>query len=158
MELYLSAAAVLLSVISGIYSVIVHFSELRRERRQATLDAFNLLQNEVLDQLNLYRKSKIKEISEDPTAEDYKKISSLLARLEHFAVGVNEKIYDFKTVRCLAGRYLIGLYTKIEPMIEKKRQINKTQLHYEACEKLAMKLRRYYRCEPWIQANSSHGE
>lgn len=142
MELYISIAALVLSVISGIYTITVHYFELRRARRQATLDAFNLLQNQVLDHLNHYRKSDIIRIAEEPRSDEYKKVSALLARCAHFAVGVNEGIYDKETVQRLAGCYFVGIYSKMEPLIEKKREINQTERHYEEFEKLTASLKR----------------
>ena len=144
MEIYISIAALVFSLVSGIYTFVVHCSELRRARRQATLDAFNLLQNQVLDQLNLYRKADIVRIAEEPCSDEYKTVSALLARCAHFAVGVNEGIYDKETVRRLAGRYFIGIYMKMEPLIEKKRKINQTERHYEELEKLVETLKQFY--------------
>lgn len=144
MELYISIAALITSVISVAVSVAIYWLGLHREKKQATLDAFNLLQEQVLDRLNYYRKYDIDEIAEDIGSADYRDVSGLLARCAHFAVGVNSGIYDEKTVRRLAGRYMISLYNKMEPLIEKKRQINKTERHYEEFEILAKRMKKYY--------------
>lgn len=145
MELYISIAALITSIVSILVSVAIYWLGIRREKKQATLDAFNLLQTQVLDRLNYYRKYDIDEIAEDIHSADYKDISGLLARCAHFAVGVNTGIYDEKTVRRLAGRYIIALYDKMEPMIEKKRALNKSERHYEEFEILTDSMRKYYK-------------
>lgn len=145
MELYISIAALITSIVSIVVSVAIYCLGIQREKKQATLDAFNLLQTQVLDRLNYYRKYDIDEIAEDVHSADYKDISGLLARCAHFAVGVNTGIYDVKTVRRLAGRYIIALYDKMEPMIEKKRTLNNSDRHYKEFEILADSMRKYYK-------------
>ena len=144
-ETNLSLLALILSVISFLWSLCIHYQSLVRERKQATLDSFNLLQSQVLDRLNCYRRYDIDEIAEDVHSADYQEISGLLARCAHFAVGVNTGIYDFNTVRRMAGRYMIALYNKMEPLIEKKRKLNNSELHYQELEMLVKKLRRHYK-------------
>lgn len=142
MELYISIFATVISFVSLGISIWIYNAGLKRQRRQATLDAFNTLQSQVLDKLNPYTKTTVREISQNPRSEEYKELSALLARCEHFAVGVNSNIYDIKTLRRLAGKYFLGLYEKLEPLIQKKREINKTALHYKEFENLVTKLKR----------------
>lgn len=144
MELYISIAALGASVVSIVVSVVIYYVGVVREKKQATLDAFNLLQAQVLDRLNYYRKTDVDDIADDIHSADYKELSSLLARCEHFAVGVNAGIYDRKTVRRLAGRYIISLYDKMEPLIEKKRKLNTSERHYREFEALVEKMKKSY--------------
>ena len=123
METTLSVIAIILSVISGGFSFYTFIWTTRRDRKQATLDAYNQLQEQALDHLNYYRPTEIAEIAENPRSEEYKKISAYIARIEHFCVGVNQKIYDSETVYALARDYLDGaVKTRIEPMIARKNQ------------------------------------
>lgn len=145
MENTLSIVSMAVSAIAVIVSLGTYYASVIRDRQQATLDAFNLLQNEVLDKLNLYTGAEIAQIAQDVHSEAYKKISVLLARCNHFAVGVNTKIYDKKIVRRLAGRYFIGIYDKLETLIEKKRSVNHTERHYYELEKLVCELKSTYR-------------
>lgn len=133
-----------LSVLSMLTSVVTYLKGLRREKQNATLEAFNTLQEQVLDEINTYTKKRVKEISEAPGSEEYKTLSGYLARLEHFAVGVNTGIYDIRVVRRLAGRYLCGLQGKIDPLIQKKRSINHLERHYNEFETMMKKIRRLY--------------
>ena len=121
METILSVIAIVLSVISGIFALFTFFWTAQRDRRQATLDAYNQLQVQALDHLNHYMPAAIKEIAKDRHSEEYKELSAYVARIEHFCVGVNQRIYDRKTVYQLAHGYFDGgLKTRIEPIIARK--------------------------------------
>ena len=86
-------------------------------------DEIRILQEQALDHLNYYRPTEIIEIAKNPRSEEYKKISTYIARIEHFCVGVNQKIYDSETVYALARDYLDGaIKTRIEPIIDRKNQ------------------------------------
>lgn len=123
METTLSVVAIVLSVISGGFSFYTFIWTTRRDRKQSTLDAYNQLQEQALDHLNYYRPTEIIEIAKNPRSEEYKKISTYITRIEHFCVGVNQKIYDSETVYALARDYLDGaIKTRIEPIIDRKNQ------------------------------------
>lgn len=142
------------SLISGIYAVIVHIRELSRERKQATLDAFNELQAQVLDELAKYSPNAIRMIAEDRRKKDtkpkYNHLKTLIARIEHFAIGIEEKIYDFKTADKLAAEHLIYLYNKVSPIIQAARESAKgknTYIHFE------MLINRLQSCNPEIRVS-----
>ena len=141
----LSLLALGVSVFSVASSTVVYVTGRQRERRTATLNAFNVLQEQVLDHLNLYTRKRVEEISASPRSEEYKLLSGYLARLEHFAVGINTGIYDVQVVKRLAGRYLCGLQDKIDPLIQKKRQLNQTAKHYDELEAMLNQMRSFYR-------------
>ena len=136
-ETILTLLALILSLISFVWSLRVHNQSLVRERKQATLDAFNVFQCQVLDELSGYPRKEIEEIAEDPRSADYKDMSKLLARCEHFAVGVNQEIYDKNTVRALAEEHIVVVYGKLLPLIQKKRSFGNNQNRYHDFEKLA---------------------
>ena len=123
METTLSVIAIIISVISGGFALYSFVWTAGRDRKQATLDAYNLLQKQALDHLNYYTPAQIAEIAKNPRSDEYKKISAYIARIEHFCVGVNQKIYDKKTVYALAHDYLDGgIKSRIEPIINRKNQ------------------------------------
>lgn len=97
---------------------------LDRQKKQATIDAYNLLQCQVLDKLNAYRPADIKGIVNDRNSEDYRKLSGYLARIEHFCVGLTNGIYDYETFYALAHGYFDSekgmLMSRILPIVEKK--------------------------------------
>ena len=141
----IALSALLFSVLSMVGSAFVYYTGRQRERRTATLNAFNVLQEQVLDHLNLYTRKRVEEIAASPRSEEYKLLSGYLARLEHFAVGINTEIYDVQVVKRLAGRDLCGLQDKIDPLIQKKRQLNRTAKHYDELEAMLNQMRSFYR-------------
>ena len=111
------------SLVAAAFSWITYRKSIVHDRQQATLDAYNQLQEQALDHLNYYVPTRVAEIAKDPRSEEYKKISAYIARIEHFCVGVNQKIYDRKTVYELAHGYFDGaVRDRIEPIIERKNQ------------------------------------
>lgn len=121
METYLSITALIISLLSAAFTGYTFFWTAARDRKQATLDAYNQLQEQALDQLNQYTPTNIREIANDRRSAEYKTISAYVARIEHFCVGVSLKIYDRKTVYELAEGYLNGsIKSRIEPIINAK--------------------------------------
>lgn len=121
METILSIIAIVISLLSGIFTGYTFFWTAARDRKQATLDAYNQLQEQALDHLNHYTIGNIQEIAKDRRSEPYKTVSGYIARIEHFCVGVKLKIYDRNTVYELAEGYLDGsIKSRIEPIIEVK--------------------------------------
>lgn len=131
METILSVIAIVISVLTGGFAAYTFYWTARRDRQQATLDAYNQLQKQALDHLNYYMPTQIKEIAKNPRSEEYKKISAYVARIEHFCVGVNQDIYDRETVYALARDYLDGsIKYRIEPIIDRKNH-NSDEDYYE---------------------------
>lgn len=121
MEQPLSIIAIVISLISGAFACYTFVWTRCRDRKQATLDAYNQLQVQALDCLNKYQPANVREIANDRRSEKYKELSSYIARIEHFCVGVNLKIYDRDTVYKLANGYLNGsIKIRIDPIIESK--------------------------------------
>lgn len=137
--------ALIISLLSLVFSVLIYFFGISRQKKQDTIDAFNLLQNQVLDEMTKHTEKEIAEISKNPKSEEYKNISVLLARCEHFAVGVNSGIYDRRIVKRLAGRHFIYLYKKFLPVIEKKRRIFPNDRHYDDFERMTKKIEKMYK-------------
>jgi hypothetical protein len=145
METALSIIAIVISVLSGCFTIYAFIWNVNRDRKQATLDAYNCLQNEALDKMNLFMPSDIREIANDPKTDKYKEISSYIARIEHFCVGVNENIYDKKVVYKLAHGYLDSSFilNRINPIIDKK-QKNADEDYYENIHKVLRWMKEYH--------------
>lgn len=125
----IAIAALGLSVISYITGVL-------HDRKQSTLDAYNQLQEQVLDKLNLYTLPQIKEILQNSKSEDYKILGCYVARVEHFCVGVNKKIYDKKTLYNLAHGYFDGSFQNKINAIIAKRNKNPKEDYYKNTAKV----------------------
>jgi len=123
-ENMLAIVAIVISVISGLFSAFSYIKTMERDRKQATLDAYNGLQEQVFDQLNQYTPAEIRKIAMDNRGNQYKEVSGLVARIEHFCVGVNQKIYDFDTVYELAHGYFDGdtIISRVKPILNKKQK------------------------------------
>lgn len=139
-EVSISIVSLTVAVLGLVFSLISFFDCRKQQRKQATIDAFDKLQAESLDELNTFTAKKVAEISEDPRSPEYKYLSSLLARCDHFSVGVNEKIYDEEVLTKLAGRYFVCLYQKLEPLILKKRSLGRREKYYAEFESLAKRI------------------
>ena len=132
MQTILSITTISVSLLSVCLASYTFFWTRKRDQKQATLDAYNQLQEQAFDKLNLYTPAEIREIAKDSKTQEYKIVSNYIARIEHFCVGVNQNIYDRKTVYALAHGYLDGLvlHRRIVPIIEKKHE-NVTEDYYE---------------------------
>lgn len=150
MELTISILAFIVSLATFLFSVLVTYRGEQREKKQATLDAINVLQEQVFDHLNTYTFGEIQDIAEkwvvaigaknkyienneataeefweshheyDEVVEKYRKISGYLARIEHFALGVNTGIYDAKVTERAATTYFVMLFRKLMPILSVK--------------------------------------
>lgn len=110
------------SVAAAIFAGGTYYKGLKHDKMQDTLDAYNQLQEQALDKLHVRSKEEILEISKKMRSAEYREISSYVARIEHFCVGVNMKIYDKKTVYQLAHGFLDGaIKEKIAPILERKK-------------------------------------
>ena len=130
MEITLSIIALVISVISGGFALFTFIWTARRDRKQATLDAYNTLQEQALDTLNKYTGAEIKRIIEEKNKDEYRELSKCIARLEHFSVGVNTNIYDKQTVYELAHGYLdVAIWYKLQPVLDQKQKGKKEEYY-----------------------------
>lgn len=129
-----------IALLSAGFSIYTWVSKVQHDKKQATITAFNTLQNEALDKLYFYTDSQITEIATKSRSEEYKKLSLYLTRIEHFSVGVNTRIYDVKTAYRLAGEALIPTYMKLKPLIDYKRKVYSANNVYDDFELLYNKL------------------
>ena len=136
-SLVIAIISAVLAVASAGFSCFTYFCNVIHDRRRDTLDAYNTLQNEAFDKLNMMMPANIREIAENPRSDSYKTISGYVARIEHFCAGVNLGIYDRKTVYTLANGYLDGkaILSRINPIIEKKHR-NAEKDYYENIHKV----------------------
>lgn len=120
---------ILLSIVAIIISAWTYRASVIYERKKATLDAYNQLQEQALDEINMYMPSEIKEIIKDVKSSEYKKLSVYIARVEHFCVGLNNKIYDMNTFYELAHGYFDDergiLLPRMAPLLERKNKQNR---------------------------------
>lgn len=143
--------SIIIAVISATFSIVTYVKTFIYEKRKTTIEYFNTLQNEVLDKLVSIETDNAVTIVENLDNEEIKKAfddyRALIARLEHFAVGVNKKIYDYTVVDNVAGEHLVNLYEKIKPIIDKANEGEKKADRYSNYVKLVKKLNCKYGIE-----------
>ena len=140
----LTISSIVLAVASFVFSLITHIRAVRYDRKKATLEAFNILQEQVFDQINRYSPKEIIEYAKHPTDQQYKILSGYLARIEHFCVGVVNDIYDKKTIYELAHGYLDGkvLWCRLTPIMEAKNNDFQTEDYFENIHKVMIWMER----------------
>lgn len=136
-EFWVSITSAAIALVALGFSAYTYFVSIKREQRRSTLDAFNRLQEQAFDPLNLYMPKEIVEYAKHPTDKQYKIISGYIARIEHFCVGVVDKTYDRRTVYELAHGYLDGnaLWSRISPILEIKNNDYNKDDYYENIHK-----------------------
>lgn len=120
-----SCAAIISALFAGIQLSRTRKTQeemLIREKKKDTIEAFNKLQTQVFDKLNEYSKQEIEEIASGSDWKKYAEIKKLIAKCEHFAVGVEEETYDFHMVERLSGNYIYYAYEKVYLIIKKTRE------------------------------------
>ena len=144
-----TSAAAIIAAIALINTYRSQKKGLDRERKQATIEAFNQLQADVLDPLAGISKKEAelaaeRHLESDGDREIYNAFRVQIARLEHFAVGINEGTYDFDIFYKLGGVHLMFLYERVEPIIEESRQNSAAVIPYQAFEELYLRIKEKY--------------
>ena len=141
----MEVASFIIAIISAALSVIIYIHTVIYDRRKATIEAINLLQNEVLDKFVSITKENAKVIVENlddvKCKEAYNDYRALIARLEHFAVGVKKHVYSYNVVKALLGNHFIHLYSKVALIINEANKSEKSTKHYCNFEKLVKKIK-----------------
>ncbi|MBO4894007.1 MAG: DUF4760 domain-containing protein [Clostridia bacterium] len=123
----ISLIALVFSIISGAISLLAYIKSIKRQKIIDTIEAYRTLQSEVLDKFVSYKKSDVltllENLDEPKIKEAYDDCRAMVAKIEHFAVGVNHNIYDLKTTDKLGGVHLIYLFGRVEPLINHIRNL-----------------------------------
>lgn len=140
----ISIVAIVVSFISAIITLFYNLFSNKEERKRLTIEAFNKFQNDVLDKVINCSKSDVIEAVENKEDEIYKEIYNAYrvqtARCEHFATGINKKVFDYKMFCKLGGLHIMYLYEKLEPIIIEARSFGSRE-PYSEFEKLYIKLK-----------------
>lgn len=110
-------------------------SKNKHDKCKDTLDAYNRLQSEAFDKLYTeYSKAKIADIvanyRKKEYIDEYRQLGLLLARIEHFCVGVEKDIYDWETLYELAHGFFDGtIRSRISTLVERKETFTQEDLY-----------------------------
>lgn len=140
-------ATVIIALLALFLSLFQFFRDNSREKREATLNAYNDLQTKVFTELNRflkqYRGKEEQLYKLEINDKNWEKLTEWLARIERFSVGVNTNIYSLRVLNRLGGGYYIRLFETLKPVIDKKRFKNISKgKHYDEFELTVKKLRR----------------
>ncbi len=137
----MNICALTISLLAFVLSVFQFVRDSLWQKKEATLNAYNELQDDVFSELSKYSKP----LPAIKRGDDkWNKFTTFLAKLERFSVGINTGIYSIKILNDLGGDYYIYEYEKLEPIITEKRKNNIIPGgHYTEYEKTVNRLKRY---------------
>lgn len=132
--------ALIISTLALILSLIQFIQDASRQKKEATLIAYNELQDDVFSELNKYNEQQIANM---PYGEEWEQITTCLAKLERFSVGIATGIYSIDILNRLGGAYYIRQFEKLKPIIIKKRNENISPGgHYDEFESIVDELKK----------------
>ena len=137
-------AALIISILAFLLSFIQFVRDASRGKKEATLNAFYVLQNEAFDPLNALLSDECIDVSAiTRDSDEWRMVTTALAKIEQFSVGINTNIYSIEILNRVAGAYFIRLYETLEPIIEKKRSQNISKgKHYDEFQQMIYRLKR----------------
>lgn len=142
--MYTDMISIVLSFLAVAFSLVTFFDERKRKRSEATIHAFDELQDLVFSTENYSSlvSNAIDEYNSDQQNKAWQFATNYLSRIEHFCVGVQLKTYDINTLNKLAGGFMIEQYSYWIPVIDIKRtkDANQKMKHYDEFETVAKKL------------------
>lgn len=120
--------AVVISISALIFSMKQFYYERNRNRKEATIHAFDQLessnsikylfscsQKDIESLVQRYEQADIR------NKDNWDLISGSLPLLEHFAVGINSGIYDLETLNRMAGNKIISVHNNCSKLLQHKR-------------------------------------
>ena len=147
------------AVLGFLFSLYQYYINAHRGQKESTLIAYRKLQDitvptvrelrgkipRIVSKITECKKTKdCRKCGECERCEEYKdwnKLTTSLADLENFCVGINLKIYDINVLNRLGGGHFIQLFSSLEPIITEKRK-DKSSKHYDEFEMTVNELKR----------------
>ena len=137
----MEVCALVISILAFVLSLCQFLRDSSRQKKEATLNAYIELQDDVFTHLSKY--SFPMPIFEYQ-GKEWEKMTVYLAKLEQFSVGINTGIYSLDVLNHLGGAYYIRQFEKLKPIIDRKREENiVVGGHYDEFEKTVIKLKEY---------------
>lgn len=133
--------ALIISILAFCLSLFQFVRDSSRQKKEATLNAYNQLQEDVFSEMNQYADD-LSQI--EFRSDDWNKITVCMAKIEIFSIGINTNIYSFKILNRLGGGFFVRQFDKLKPIIDIKRGMNISKgKHYDEFEKTANRLKKY---------------
>lgn len=140
--------ALIISACALCLSIFQFFSDGERQKKESTLLAYNELQNEVFSKLKQYN---LKALGQE--TEEWNQVTTCLAKIENFCVGINSGIYSLDTLNRLGGGFFIGQFDTLWPIINRKRDGDPRSKHYDEFESVIKKLKIKREKREWRSEN-----
>ena len=141
--------AVAISIFALIFSMKQFYYERSRNRKEATIHAFDQLEsNESIkflfscSQGDIDSFVKRHEQTDNRIRDQWDLISEALPLLEHFAVGINSKIYDLEILNRMAGNKIITVYNNCSKLLQHKRIGVGNEKNYSELENMVDRLKK----------------
>lgn len=139
--------AIVISIAALIFSVKQFFYEKDRNRKEATIHAFDQIEgNSSVSLLFSLSKPDIDDLVKCANAHDkrieskWNALNDALPLIEHFAVGINSKIYDLEILNRMAGSKVISSFHTCASLLEHKRNTQGKENNYSEFEKMVCDL------------------
>ena len=122
---YSRLIAVIVSALSFSFGVFVFFKNSQREKTKTTLNYWQDTSKSILEEVLSFYKDypKVKEgVFErvEKCDDGYKRLHSILNKLEQLALGINLGAYDLKVLNRAAGKTILALYATLQPFIQNR--------------------------------------
>lgn len=150
-------AALIISILALSLSLIQFIRDASRQKKEATLNAYNILQDDAFSYLKELSREEL-----DPPPQyhspQYNEITDCLTKIEIFSTGINTGIYSIGVLNRLGGAFFIHQYDRLTAIIEEKRRENRSKgKHYDEFEKTVKKLKRIRRINGWFDRVTGTG-
>lgn len=136
-----------IAALALVVSVVQYHREGNRTRKEATIHAFDKLEEEKsiiflfgCDKANIENLVKSRKESDRHIKDKWDNLDKALPLIEHFAVGINSKIYDLETLNKMAGNQLIITFNNCRSLIDYKRTGDGKEKNYVEFEEMINKL------------------
>lgn len=134
-------AALIISILALTLSLIQFIRDTSRQKKEATLNAYNILQDDAFSYLISLPREKLNPPPQYHSQE-YDKITYCLAKIEMFSTGINTGVYSIWVLNRLGGAFFIHQFDRLTAIIEKKREEDRSKgKHYDEFEKTVKKLK-----------------
>lgn len=145
-KLVISLLALFISIFSLVTTLFFNIKDHERRRKQATIEYFEAMTNKLFEVQAKFNDKisalniEIYMLDTDPSL--LKDATEILSAFERLSVGVNAKIFDFDILDRMCGSYLIFLYSRFSPYIEKIRKDASRINSYKEFENLVYQIKK----------------
>lgn len=137
--------ALVIAILSLLVSLYYNRKDHERRRKQATIEYFEDMTSKLYDVQAKFN-TKLNQLNIeiemlDTDMELLKDATEVLAAFERLCVGVNTNIFDFDILERMAGSYLVMVYFRFAPYIEKIRKDASRTNSYIEFEQVAIRIK-----------------